>query len=261
MTPRQMAFDLGAQETYARADFFPSPSNAQAWVTVEDWQNWPLGRMLLIGPAGAGKTHLTHIWATSAGAQIIPAQELAALDPTALPPAIAVEDADQAAGLGNLEILILDNNQLTALPEGIFANMVQLQNLYLQFNDLSELQVGAFAGLGSLQKLNLVFNQLTQLQAGVFAGLDSLQELSLSFNQLRGLPAGLFAGLGHLQRLDLYSNKLSTLPEGLFEGLGSLQELYLHSNQLTITKEQLRAQNPGLPENCRINLSHQQAAQ
>ena len=103
MTPRQMAFDLGAQETYARADFFPSPSNAQAWVTVEDWQNWPLGRMLLIGPAGAGKTHLTHIWATSAGAQIIPAQKLAALDPTALPPAIAVEDADQAAGLGNLE--------------------------------------------------------------------------------------------------------------------------------------------------------------
>lgn len=99
MTPRQMAFDLGAQETYARADFFPSPSNAQAWVTVEDWQNWPLGRMLLIGPAGAGKTHLTHIWATSTGAQIIPARDIAALDPTALPPTIAIEDADEAAGL------------------------------------------------------------------------------------------------------------------------------------------------------------------
>lgn len=99
MTPsRQLAFDLGATEGFARADFFPSPANAAALQAVEDWPNWPQGRLLLIGPEGAGKTHLAHIWAGLAGAALLPATSLPGLDPLTLPDRVAVEDADEAAG-------------------------------------------------------------------------------------------------------------------------------------------------------------------
>ena len=97
--PRQMAFDLGSAESFTRAEFFPSPANAAAFAAVGDWAQWPQGRMLLIGPAGAGKTHLAHIWAAEAGALILPAADLPGLDPTALPLALVVEDADAQAGL------------------------------------------------------------------------------------------------------------------------------------------------------------------
>ena len=103
MTPRQMAFDLGATEDFSRAGFFPSPANAAALTALAGWEGWPARRLLLIGPDGAGKTHLAHIWAAEAGATLLPAATLAGRDPTALPPTVAVEDADETAGLPALE--------------------------------------------------------------------------------------------------------------------------------------------------------------
>jgi chromosomal replication initiation ATPase DnaA len=98
VTSRQMAFDLGQNEAFDKAHFFPSPANAAAWAAVEGWQSWPMGRLLLIGPEGAGKTHLAHIWAAEAGAAIIAAPALADADPTTLGPMVVVEDADAVAG-------------------------------------------------------------------------------------------------------------------------------------------------------------------
>ncbi len=97
--PRQMAFDLGQTPDFSRAGFFPSPANAAALATIAGWTDWPLRRLLLIGPDGAGKTHLAHIWAAEAGALILPATDLTSHDPTALPLAVVVEDADEMAGL------------------------------------------------------------------------------------------------------------------------------------------------------------------
>lgn len=98
-SPRQMAFDLGLHEDFSRDGFFPSPANAAALATIAGWTDWPLRRLLLIGPGGAGKTHLAHIWAAEAGAMLLPATDLAPHDPTALPLAVVVEDADEMAGL------------------------------------------------------------------------------------------------------------------------------------------------------------------
>ncbi len=103
----QLAFDLGQRDGFSRQDFFPSASNRAALAMVDAWQGWPAGRMLLVGPQGAGKTHLAHIWAAQAGvqagvqagaqagAQVIGAQDLAAADVQALARvgAVVVEDA------------------------------------------------------------------------------------------------------------------------------------------------------------------------
>lgn len=98
MTPRQLTFDLGASENFSRADFFASTTNTAAMASIDDWHGWPQGRLLLIGPDGAGKTHLAHIWADDCDALILPAAALSGLDPTALPVRLIVEDADETAG-------------------------------------------------------------------------------------------------------------------------------------------------------------------
>ncbi len=96
---RQLAFDLPSRVALGREDFFVSPSNALAVATVGGWRDWPGGRMLLLGAAGSGKTHLAHVWAAEAGGQIIDAGALAGLDPTAVTTGpLAVEDADRIAG-------------------------------------------------------------------------------------------------------------------------------------------------------------------
>lgn len=91
----QLAFDLGKKDGYARDDFFPSGSNRAALTQVDAWHDWPSGRLMIIGPQGAGKTHLAHIWAAQSGAKIIAAADLAQADLPALAAAggVAVEDA------------------------------------------------------------------------------------------------------------------------------------------------------------------------
>ena len=97
---RQLTFDLPVIEGYARADFFASPANAQAMTAVDSWRDWPAGKMLLVGPAGAGKTHLSRIWADLAGAATVYPADLAAADLPMLAAigAVCVDDADKVAG-------------------------------------------------------------------------------------------------------------------------------------------------------------------
>lgn len=91
---RQLAFDLPAQEAFRREDFFPSPANAAALASIDAWPNWPAQRLLIVGPAGAGKTHLSHLWAKAAKAQILVASDLAQADLPALAVTpVVVEDA------------------------------------------------------------------------------------------------------------------------------------------------------------------------
>ena len=61
--PRQLTFRWPHSTSFAREDFLPAPSNREALRAIELWPNWA-GRMLvLVGPEGAGKSHLGAIWA------------------------------------------------------------------------------------------------------------------------------------------------------------------------------------------------------
>ncbi len=94
-----MAFDLPHRPALGRAAFFAAPSNAAALAAIEDWRGWPGGRMLLVGPAGAGKTHLAHVFAAVCqGAVVVSAQALADVAGLAALPGVAVEDVELIAG-------------------------------------------------------------------------------------------------------------------------------------------------------------------
>ena len=58
----------------------------------------PGGRLILIGPEGAGKTHLAHVWAASTGAERVAGAALARSDIDALSAGpVVVDDADRLA--------------------------------------------------------------------------------------------------------------------------------------------------------------------
>ncbi len=94
---RQLVLDLPSRPALGRSDFFVSPANALALAQIDAWPDWPSRRLAVAGPSGSGKTHLAHVWAARAGARLLPADAVAALDLGTLPAdaAIAVEDVDR----------------------------------------------------------------------------------------------------------------------------------------------------------------------
>jgi chromosomal replication initiation ATPase DnaA len=91
---RQLALDLPFDESFAREDFLEAQSNAAALNLIERWPDWSANELLLVGPAGAGKSHLAAIWARVAGGRTVSAHALADTHlPTALATgALVVED-------------------------------------------------------------------------------------------------------------------------------------------------------------------------
>ena len=94
--PEQLNLDLPVRPATGRDDFFLSPSNALAVAEIDRWRDWPARKLALIGPEGSGKTHLTHVWATEAGATILSASEIVHWQPQ--PGNYAVEDVPEIAG-------------------------------------------------------------------------------------------------------------------------------------------------------------------
>lgn len=92
----QLAFPLPRLEARGRDAFFVSPANALAVAQVEAWGDWPDRKLVLVGPAGSGKSHLAAVWAERAGATVVDAGRLAEGDVPALASGpVAVEDADR----------------------------------------------------------------------------------------------------------------------------------------------------------------------
>ncbi|MEL7133711.1 MAG: DnaA/Hda family protein [Pseudomonadota bacterium] len=95
---QQLGFDLPVRVALGRDDFLVAPSNAIALSMVDAWQTWPQNKFVLTGPQGAGKTHLTHVWAAETGATLVHANTLDTNTVEALfEGPVAVEDVDKIA--------------------------------------------------------------------------------------------------------------------------------------------------------------------
>lgn len=106
----QLILDLPVTTGFARDDFFVSDSNAQAVAMLERWPEWPLNKLLLSGPEGAGKSHLSHVWAAAAQAQVARARGLAGVDITAMAQTgAAIEDVPEASPEDQVALFHLHN--------------------------------------------------------------------------------------------------------------------------------------------------------
>lgn len=161
-----------------------------------------------------------------------------------------------------LEVLILNNSELSKLPKSI-SKLTGLKQLSLQKNpNLNYTSVFYELSNLSLEFLDLQFNYLKHLSAEV-SNLKTLEELNLSNNQLsnfkgfeilKSLPKlrSLWLRNNEIQLLDtsvnemtelvnlyLENNQLTSLPKSLV-GLKSLRVLHLSYNQFTILPEELQ---------------------
>ena len=93
---RQLPLPFLPRPTYMEVDFIAAESNKHALIWLAQPAEWPLGRLILYGPKGSGKTHLLHLWCRRTGGTLTPASDLYAA--SAQPPAgpLAVDDADMA---------------------------------------------------------------------------------------------------------------------------------------------------------------------
>jgi chromosomal replication initiation ATPase DnaA len=96
--PRQLIFRWPHSPSFAREDFLPASSNRDALRAIEVWPNWASRMLLLIGPEGAGKSHLGAIWAGAAGAITLGGEALneRSFETCAQASAVLIDDADRA---------------------------------------------------------------------------------------------------------------------------------------------------------------------
>ncbi|MEO1538043.1 MAG: DnaA/Hda family protein [Pseudomonadota bacterium] len=87
----QLTFNLPMRESRERGDFFISEANALAVARLDDTSTWPNGKLVLIGPQGAGKSHLANVWAEQNGAEVIDAGDLGHRDIPAIATPLALE--------------------------------------------------------------------------------------------------------------------------------------------------------------------------
>jgi chromosomal replication initiation ATPase DnaA len=92
---RQLRLTLARQASHAREEFVEGPSNSRAVAALDAWPRWHGGALVLVGPEGAGKSHLARAWAAGAGAAILDriSPDLAAAQGRP----VLVEDVDRGA--------------------------------------------------------------------------------------------------------------------------------------------------------------------
>ena len=96
---QQLTFDLPSIPALGREDFFVSPANALAVAALDGWRDWPMRKLALCGPTGAGKTHMAHVFAAATGAAIVQARDVANADLPALAPhPLVIENLPTIAG-------------------------------------------------------------------------------------------------------------------------------------------------------------------
>ena len=107
----QLIFDWPTGVALGEEDFFTSPANANAYAMIMAPQSWPEGKLVLVGEAGAGKSHLARVFAQAHEALTVQAFDLP--EDLQAHTAVVVEDADRLPR-GREETLFHLHNNLRA---------------------------------------------------------------------------------------------------------------------------------------------------
>ncbi|MBU1377853.1 MAG: chromosomal replication initiator DnaA [Alphaproteobacteria bacterium] len=101
---RQLRLSLGREGPPSFDDFARGPSNARALAAVEAWPAWRDGCLAIVGPKGAGKSHLARAWAEAVGALVLEPETPDVIAAAGRP--VLLEDADRGVSTEGLFHLI-----------------------------------------------------------------------------------------------------------------------------------------------------------
>ncbi len=99
----QLPFEFDHRPSLSGDDFLVAPCNQEAVAWLDKWPDWPAPCLVIYGPPGCGKTHLSHVYMARSGAlQLTPAMISDAGLPSILSSSknFIVDDADLNAGGG-----------------------------------------------------------------------------------------------------------------------------------------------------------------
>jgi chromosomal replication initiation ATPase DnaA len=92
----QISIALPRLDATGRDDFMVSRANMTALALLDSWPDWPDRRLALVGPQGAGKSHMAAIWAADVGAHVMTARDLKAAEaPDLANVPLVIEDVDR----------------------------------------------------------------------------------------------------------------------------------------------------------------------
>jgi len=105
----QLTLDLPHRESLEGADFLVASCNTAAVAMIDRWPDWPAHALALVGPAGAGKSHLAAVWRQRSGAAALAPEAAAARSRIMMrrSPAVLLDDADRCLAEGRLEAVDL----------------------------------------------------------------------------------------------------------------------------------------------------------
>lgn len=103
--PEQLVLALPHRQAQEAEDFLVSKSNASAVDLVDGWPGWTLPAALVVGPEGAGKSHLANVWRLRSQAHLVAAHRLDEWVVRVFEErlALVVEDVDR--GIGSEQVL------------------------------------------------------------------------------------------------------------------------------------------------------------
>jgi len=101
--PDQLVLDLPQGAALGVQDFLVSSANAAAARMIDRWPHWPEPTVLMVAPAGAGKSHLANVWRLKSAAVALVARQLREADAERSVRALLVEDLH--AGIGHERVL------------------------------------------------------------------------------------------------------------------------------------------------------------
>ncbi|XP_030378878.1 protein artichoke [Scaptodrosophila lebanonensis] len=124
-----------------------------------------------------------------------------------------------------IDELVLENNQLPALPGRFFGNL-QIVRLMLRYNSIERMSNGWLNELeNSLVEVFIVEPQLRSIPAESLNGMINMLAITIQSEELKHLPD--FSGLLSLTYLSVQSASLQELPPHLFRHLPKVQHIHI----------------------------------
>jgi len=159
-------------------------------------------------------------------------------------------DNDTFATTTNLQQMWLNGNQLRTVPRSL---PLTLQRLFIDSNRLESLTVQDFpppaSGAWQLNTLSAMSNNISFVGSDALASLARLSTLDLAANRIRKLYADTFAGNGRLCTLTLSKNPLEELSARCMAGLDDLQTLslaYIPTAEISLAEDAFGDRLPSL---------------